>query len=197
MTTALATIASPLAMTVDVAQDAGMLGDTYIHIDEMKGWIGGGSGVRRSAKARLIAHGQFVEQGYRDAALISLSGIAWAKDRAGGAALVDKLASLLADGSPGTLTVNDPDMGTRIATVALYGAPKLVWDSNTDVEFTIDMLAPDPRKFSPLQTATIGTAVGSGGLETPLFAGGILDFGGTMQTQRFNYITNPAAEIST
>jgi hypothetical protein len=196
MTTALATVTST-SIVVNVGDDSGLLGDTVIHVDDFKGWYGGGSGVRKSAKSRLIAHGQFAERGYRDASLITLDGIAWAPDRAGGAKLVDLLSSLLADGNEGTLTVNDPDMGTRAAKVSLYGPPKITWDTNTDVEFSIDMLAADPRKYSPIRYSSTGTAVGGSGLALPLFASGVLDFGSSSgSTGMVTLVNNGTADAS-
>jgi len=134
----------------------------------LPGWTGGGVEVRRAKTERLWGHGDFTESGTRGARLVSIEGFAWDSTRAGAAALTDELSATLADGTPGLLTVIDPDLGTRTAVCVLTGTPDVQWDGNLDLTFGIDIECPDPRKYGATVAASTGVATAGGALEYPL-----------------------------
>jgi hypothetical protein len=178
---ALSTFANTSAsLTLTTGHRVALRGGTGRVLTELQGWYSPPA-VRRTATARLGAHGTFTERGWRDERVITVSGHAYADTRAGAAALTDELAGILADGTDGEFAVDDVDVGYRRARVTLSGTPEVLWDGQYDVTFTIDLVAADPRKYGrPLQLSTLAAAPG-GGLVTPLFTAettvGILDFG--------------------
>lgn len=148
-------------------------------ITDVQGWDAGAP-MRRRKSARLRQHGNFTEVSTRDERTISVSGSYQAPDRASAAVFVDELNAYLGDGEPGTLEILDPDLGVRRAGV-LLDSPDVTWRGGLDVTFTLDMGAPDPRKYGDAVTAGTPPPKAGGGLFTePLFGGdhpGILDFG--------------------
>lgn len=179
--TALSTFTdSPASLTLSTGHRVALAGGTGRVLTDLKGWYSPPA-VRRTATARLGAHGTFSERGWRDERVITVSGHAFADTRAAAAALTDELAGILADGTEGDFAVDDADVGYRHARVTLSGTPEVSWDGQLDVAFTIDLVAADPRKYGrPVQRTTLAAAPG-GGLVTPLFTGsttlGVLDFG--------------------
>lgn len=155
-------------------------------VTDIQGWTKPAS-MRRTKTERAGAHGTFSERGLKDERLISVSGHFYAPSRAEAAAFTDRMAALLADGDEGLFTVNDADLGERWAKVYLSGDPDVVWEGGTDVFFTIDLSAPDPRKYGHKVITSTGIPTDGGGLAFDLFAGqpvgigtpGILDFGPT------------------
>lgn len=139
-------------------------------VTEIKGWYSGAA-VRRESVARMGAHGNFSERGYRDARYPGIGGTFTAETRAEAAAFVDEINSFLGDGTEGTLTIADADLGTRSAKVFLM-TPDVIWDGGLDVTFFLDMEAPDPRKYGEPVTASTGVPQPGGGLVFPLFSAG-------------------------
>lgn len=147
--------------------------------DGIDGWHNG-PGVRRDSTARLWAHGDFSERGWREARFITISGIAWANTRSEAAQIVDELAASMAEGTEGRFTFIDPDHGTRWADVVLDGEPKTRWAGVLDVEFQITLKAADPRKYGQAVSGSTGVPVDGGGLGYDLYtvgSVGVLDYG--------------------
>ncbi|UDL14623.1 minor tail protein [Arthrobacter phage KeAlii] len=145
----------------------------------LEGWFSP-AGTRRESTERLWAHGTFSERGWRDQRIVTVGGHIFTATRAEAAAMTDNLAAALADGTAGKLIVNDADLGYREAEVFISGTPKVDWDGHLDIFFMIDMVAPDPRKYGELVTASTGAASPGGGMVFDLFTGanaGVLDFG--------------------
>jgi hypothetical protein len=149
-------------------------------LTRLDGWFSP-AGTRRNSTERLWAHGSFSERGWRDQRVITVGGHIFTKTRTDAANMTDTLSAALADGTAGKFIVNDADLGYREATVYIEGTPAVEWDGGVDIFFMIDMVAPDPRKYGELLTATSLPAAPGGGLVFDLFTGaneGVLDFGG-------------------
>lgn len=148
-------------------------------ITDVKGWDAGAP-MRRKKRERVGQHGTFTERSYRDERTVSVSGSYRAPDRAAAAVFVDQINAYLGEGQVGVLEVLDPDLGPRRATV-LLDSVDVTWGGGVDVSFTLDMGAPDARKYGDPVTAGTGVPKPGGGLFTePLFGGpnpGVLDFG--------------------
>ena len=146
-------------------------------LTDLKGWHDS-PGTRRSSTPRLWAHGSFSERGWRAERVVTVAGYVYCASRADAAAMVDTLNAALADGTEGTLTVDDADLGKRWATVYMSGKPTVDWDGGTDIVFVVDMVAPDPRKYGDWAEASTRAAAPGGGLAFDLFTpSGVLDFG--------------------
>lgn len=148
-------------------------------LTSLEGWFSP-AGTRRSGTERLWAHGSFSERGWRDQRIISVGGHIFTETRTAAAEMTDTLSAALADGTAGQFIVDDVDLGRRTASVYISGAPTVNWQGGLDIFFAIDMVAPDPRKYGELVTASTGAAAPGGGLVFDLFTGvnaGVLDFG--------------------
>lgn len=161
-------------------------------LTDIKGWFSP-TGTRREGTERLWAHGSFSQRGWRTERVVTLSGHIFTATRGDAARMTDTLGAALADGTEGTLIVDDADLGRRWAKVYMEGKPTVDWDGNVDIFFIIDMVAPDPRRYAdPVSYSTLAAAPG-GGLTYDLFAGsnaGVLDFGpagtpGTVTAENF------------
>lgn len=144
----------------------------------IEGWFKPAPNRRRKTE-RQGAHGTFGERSYKDERLVSMTGSYQAPDRATAAAFTDEIAAFLADGTSGLFVVGDPDLGERYATVFLDGTD-VDWKGGRDVKFTVDMAAPNPRKYGAAVSSTTGPPVDGGALEFDLFGGtfpGVLSFG--------------------
>lgn len=167
------------ALTLNNGATIGLAPGTNQVVTDIKGWTSPAP-VRRVKTDRLWAHGSFGERGWRDERLVTLSGHIECGSRSEAAQLTDQLAATLADGTAGTFTVNDTDLGTRYATVYLTGTPAVDWDSGIEIDFTVDMIANDPRKYGPASPTSTPVSNPGGGLGLDLFTQntpGILDFG--------------------
>jgi hypothetical protein len=182
ITTFEATTSALLQLTNGIT--IGLAPGTNQVVTGIKGWHGS-AGIRRNSTPRLWAHGNFTERGWKSARVVSLSGHVSCSSRAEAAALVDVYAAMLGDGLPGLLAVTDVDPGYRQAEVVLAGAVDVTWDGDREVDFVIDMEAPDPRKYGVTTSTQTPAADPGGGLQFDLFTtGGVLDFstGGTAGT---------------
>lgn len=183
MTTGLAVGRKVITVT---AHDMAIVDGINVILSDIDGWHNG-PGVRRDSTARLWAHGDFSERGWREARYITISGFAWGNTRAEAAGIVDELAASMADGTEGRFIFIDPDHGTRWAEVVLDGQPKTRWGGDLAVEFQLVLKAADPRKYGQPITSSTGISVDGGGLAYPLyFPSGALSYGpagtpGTLQ----------------
>lgn len=129
------------------------------------GW-GMGAGVETNDQPRPGSHGTIPGPVYRRERVLNLEGDLVANTRALAKQAEEQLAALLADGSTGTFTVDDPDLGTRTAQVHLSGTP-LSDGANAGVgvvRWALQFTAPDWRKYGEPQTADTALPGGGTGL---------------------------------
>lgn len=114
-------------------------------------------------------HGRFARSSVlRDSRVITVIGHVYAADNAELHAVADQLEAQLGAGGVGEMKVSTPGGGTwardvEIDTLAIDPDRGRRW-----TKFTIDMLAPDPRRYGPLQTAgPIGLPSVEGGVRFP------------------------------
>lgn len=181
MPTALSTFTqTAAALEVSSGYVFGLTPGTNRHVTDIKGWYSP-AGIRAPKTERQGAHGSFEERGWKDERVISLSANYGMESRAEAAAMTDLISAYLADGTYGRFTVDDVDLGVRSARVRLEGTPEVTWRGGKDVQFSVDMSAPDPRKYGPPATVDTGPPQDGGGLfMSPLFGGtvpGIMQFG--------------------
>lgn len=187
----ISTVATTAAsITLTTGQQLVLQPGTNQVLTDIKGWHNS-PGTRRKSTPRLWSHGNFSERGWRDARLISVQGFIFCDSRSDAAAMTDTLNAALADGTEGTFTVNDSDLGHRWAKVYMVGTPTVDWDGNEYIYFAIDMEAPDPRKYGDIFSASVPFAEPGGGLVFDLFnPSGVLDFGTVGAAGTLTY-TNP------
>lgn len=163
-------------LTLRLGYELGLVPGTEKFVTDIQGWNTGAQ-VRRPKNERLNGHGNFRERGYKDARYPTISGHYVAPSRAAAAAFVDEINAYLADGTEGLLEVWDVDLGVRRTPVYLIG-PDVKWNGKIDVGFSVDLEAPDPRKYSDTVRNSTGVFSPGGGLVLPLFSPlGFLDFG--------------------
>lgn len=168
---ALTTFATTAAkLTLSSGYLLGLAPGTDKFVTDLKGWAAGAK-MRRNSTERLNQPGNFAEAGTRDARYPSVSGHYVAPDRRAAQLFIDDLNAYLGDGEQGVLEVDDADLGTRWATVYLVGLD-VDYAGGRDVSFTVDLEAPDPRKYGAPVTGFTGIATAGGGLQWDLFAGG-------------------------
>lgn len=172
----------------NVVDDSG----AYWVVEQEDGWSDSPD-VRLATPVRPNWDGAFNRQHYYSPRLVTLKGRALYPSlsayRSGQRAFASLLGSRLA-----TLTVED-GLGPLSAEVRLAGPVRSRMRSPLLMEWQIDLLAPDPRKYGPEQVVSTGLALETGGLEFPLFTDGsvdvgFLDFGDSTSTGRVT-LSNP------
>lgn len=185
-------VPTPSELVLNVGEVSDLFGvNVLVTKKGLQGWYGGGVAVRRKGQERLWAHGSFSVPGTRSERLVTITGVAWGTTRRDASDLVDLLNSVMAAGTLGKITVNDPDVGTRWANCYLTGTPDVEWDYEDTLTWTLDVVCTDPRKYGIPLVATTGVTQAGGGLMFPLFTGA------PFLVERTNLATNPAAETST
>lgn len=166
-------------LTLTTGYSLGLAPGSNRVVTDIEGWTKGAA-VRREKIERLNAHGSFSVRGWKDERLVSVSGALFASSRSEAAAFVDEVNAFIADGTAGELAVDDADHGLRRAGVYLL-EPEVTWNGGKDVQFTLDMVAPDPRKYGDVAAASTGGPEDGGGLVydlgTSVDAPGVLDYG--------------------
>lgn len=143
-------------------------------LDNITGWDDG-PGVRRDRTARMNAHGEFSERGWRDARLVTIEGDATCPSEAVAALAAQQLAAVLGDGLAGVLAVTDTATVDMSAGAYLFADPKVSWKNDTTATYQLQFLCPKPRKYGASVNAVTGPATPGGGLDYPL--GDPLDYG--------------------
>lgn len=148
-------------------------------VGSFDGWFGS-PGVRNDTTQRLWAHGNFSDNGWRDARLLILGGNARFDSDEAAMAGYHRLVSMAAQGAPLTLYVDDSLFGRLTATVQLSSAVEVDWVTPELFKFQFQLLAADPRKYGEAASDVTGVPVDGGGLGFALFTQGtlgVLDFG--------------------
>jgi len=141
-----------------------------------KGWFDGAPS-KGGTSDRPNAHGVFAERTWKDGRLITVTGHVWAPTRRLAADAQWTLAALLAEGTFGDFTVNDPDQGVLTSSVRGEGTPQIDWDGRQDIDCLLTFLAPDPLRYASPVTVSTGFPVQSGGLEYDLYTDSTVDTG--------------------
>lgn len=137
-------------------------------ITKEEGWSSSPS-VRLSLTDRPERDGAFDAPSYRSARVITLEGTALAPDRLRKERAKDRLAAVLNDGSRlQPMVVTEPHV-TRRSLVRLSAESKVLDKKAGVFEFSLQVTAPDPLRYSAeLRSATCPLATSSGGLTFPL-----------------------------
>jgi len=133
--------------------------------DSLRGWQGPASSVTTVKRPR--SDGAIAGTGYRMQRTVSLRGhiVAPTADL-----LDDALDALNAAASltPVNLSVLDPDGSTRYAVVQRQDEVLAEKVTATYAAYSVQLLAPDPRKFTAALSATTALATTTGGLTFPM-----------------------------
>lgn len=149
--------------------------DGYVlWLDDIPGWKDAPA-VRRERAARMNAHGEFSERGWRDARLVTIVGDATCPSEEVTALAEQQLAAVLADGLAGVLEVTDTATVPMSAGTYLFSEPKISYKNDTTLTFQLQFICPKPRKYGAAVYASTGVATPGGGLDYPL--GDPLDYG--------------------
>lgn len=170
-----------------------------------KGGLGGwfdGPPVRAKDEERPQRHGSFAIPAQRGGRIISVAVAVRCASPESAENARDRLASILADGGFGDLSVTSDAGRTTTASVRLNSKPLIAWTpwSNT-VRAQLEFWAADPLRYGPAATVETGFPVLAGGLEFPLFTDGTndtgyLEFGAQSSTGRV-VVTNEGTADST
>lgn len=136
-------------------------------LDELKGWTDG-PGVRRDRTARLNAHGEFSERGWREARLVTIAGEATCPNDSVAALAEQELAAILADGLSGVLEVTDSATVDMSIGAGLFADPKIGHSNDLTLTYQIQFLCPKPRKYGAAVIDQTSIATPGGALEYPL-----------------------------
>lgn len=145
---------------------SGVGNDFILDPTAVLGWTDG-TLARRPKTERVTSHGDFSDTGTMAAREISFSGTAVAKSVGDLHAMRDLFTGVLADGSYGTLSVEN-NAGKRYATVGLEGTSSWVQMTDTVAVWKINFYAPDPRVYGARRTTTVKAFSNRGGLTYPL-----------------------------
>jgi len=143
---------------------------------DLGGWFDGAP-AKGGSTDRPGSHGSFAERTWKGARLPSITGHIWAPSRSLASDAQRTLAALLAEGTFGDFTVNDPDQGILTSSVRGEGTPQIDWDGRQDIDCLLTFLAPDPLRYSSPVTVSTGFPVLTGGLEYDLYTDGTTDTG--------------------
>lgn len=142
--------------------------------DTLDGWTLGG-GVETSFTPRPGAHGDFDGPVYRRSRVITLGGVCIAQSLDLAEEAAESLASLVADGRMGTLSVSSATRDRRV-NVRLSDTPQASWMGPNAFRWQLQFTAPDPRKYGlDTVTSTSLPDLTGGGIVFPI-SGGIFDF---------------------
>ncbi|ALV43114.1 hypothetical protein AU252_19740 [Pseudarthrobacter sulfonivorans] len=165
-------------VTVDgltFSEDGWTSPDGYtLWLDDIPGWKDGPA-VHRERAARMNAHGEFSERGWRDARLVTIQGDATCPSEEVTALAEQQLAAVLADGLAGVLEVTDTATVPMSCGTYLFSEPKIGYKNDTTLTYQIQFICPKPRKYGAPVNAVTGVSTAGGGLEYPL--GDPLDYG--------------------
>jgi len=155
-------------------------------VTRTEGWAGSPP-IRLTLSARPERDGAFDAPSYRDPRVITVEGLAVAPDRTAQELAKDRLAAVLNDGSTlSPLTVTEPHL-TRLAMVRLTAESKIQDRRGNAFEFSVQMTAPDPLRYSAeLHSTSCPLPVSGGGLTFPLVFP--LDFGSGGSGGRANLV---------
>lgn len=175
-------------------------GGTHV-LEAIGGWFDGVS-VRGSDTARPQGHGSFGERAWRGSRLVTLTVSLLTGSHAEAADAQRWCAAMLGDGGYGELAVTDPSGETTTAEVRLGGMPLVRWfPQSAAIRAQFQLLAPDPLRYGPWQTATTTFPARMGGLRFPLYSDGAgvnvgaLDYGEPSTTGRV-LLSNPGTADS-
>lgn len=152
--------------------------DPQMKLMSIDGWYSAPP-VETTIDSIPLADGGFDSPSYRRPRKISLNGMVTASSAAlAKAAAWRTIAGLAPTGNAMLLTVTD-ELGPLTTQVRLDTAPQVVPYTGRTAFFQIPLVAPDPRKYGPLHSSTIGigSVAATDGMAFPLFAPGYLDFG--------------------
>ena len=153
-------------VAVTLYGDAPELGPVY---NKLEGWYGTPE-VDPSFVKRPGAPGAFApEQTFPDEAVVSIEGTnigtPYAVSRAAALLLRENLTALYNEGRPIIMSVAD-DLRTTSREVMVVGV-RFPWSVHADFDFTIDMLAADPRRYGTTVTTSTGLQSAGSGLALP------------------------------
>lgn len=143
------------------------IGNEFMFDDvAITGWLDG-VGTRRAPTARLTSPGDFPEPASLSSRLITLTGLAKAKNPADLQVMRDKFTGILIGGGYTELQVSNLS-GSRFATVGLEGTTSWTQTLDSAAAWKLDLYAPDPHIYGELRTVNIGSVSQVGGLRYPL-----------------------------
>lgn len=142
----------------------------------LTGW-GGEAEVRGELTPRTLEHGDFARPAYRGGLAPVLEGTVVCPSRASAAVVKRTLASLLADGEYGDMTVDDPDEGVLSASVRLGARPTVNWATPTSVYFLLPLYSAFPYRYGPPVSASASFPARVGGKVWPKYPGGVQGWG--------------------
>lgn len=158
-------------------------------------------GVRTRQAARSEAHGNFRTRNYKNARVVSLSGIARAATPDACDAAIDQFNALGSDGNLHEFVATEPRI-TRTAMVEVSDGSQLDRLDPLNFEFQLILIAPDPVKYhQDEQSASTGLPVMGSGLDWTTgggldwTTGGGLNWGTTSSNGTLTIVNSGTAEI--
>lgn len=132
--------------------------------EDVQGW--GSPGGTLQLTQRPAGHGSWAGDSYLKSRVMEVKGSLHAPDHATAVAALDRLyAAVSLDATP--LVVTEAGL-ERMCMVRRQDDVLPTWESDTVVVWSAQVVAPDPRKYGPEQTATTGLPSTVGGLVWPV-----------------------------
>lgn len=133
----------------------------------IQGWTDGVD-IRRDTSVRPTSWGDFSESGRMSSRLITISGTAVAKDFYELHQMRDAFMAICSDGGYVEMSLQNGS-NTRYATVTRGGKPNWIQLLDMAAAWKIDLYAPDPRIYGPVEQSPVKMVQSSaGGLKYPI-----------------------------
>lgn len=160
---------------------------TQFQLDQnaITGWTDG-VGIKRTATAYPQGYGDFPEPTYPSSRLISITGFAISDTPFNLHGMRDTFMGLLASGAYVPIYVTNSS-GTRSATVSLASQPLWVQQTDKTATWKLDLYAPDPRIYGPVQNIQLSDNLELGGMGYDITYP--MDYGVAIK-QQFQYLQN-------
>jgi hypothetical protein len=149
------------------------------------GWTDG-VGVKRTATPYPQGYGDFPEPTFPASRLVTMTGFAVATTAFNLHSMRDIFMGLLATDAYVQMSLTNSH-GTRYATVSLASAPAWVQQTDTTATWKLDLYAPDPRIYGPIQNIQLTDNLEPGGMNYDISYP--LDYGVAIK-QQFQYLQN-------
>lgn len=133
----------------------------------IEGWFDGAP-MRRGQEVRPTQWGDFKTEGFLGSRLITITGTAIANSNVELQAMRSEFTNILHEGDYGVIEVWTSSLGSQYAEVGLDTRPQWIMRTDTFASFKVDLLAPDPRKYSLGRSYTIPAKAFVGGLQYDL-----------------------------
>lgn len=139
-------------------------GGQLVHLGRLEGWWDA-PGTSGTSTQKVADHGVFLGPAFYSGRVMALEARIDGFSPADSMSIANQLLTALPVNDLAALAVTD-EAGTLYTSVRQEGDPLLSRQGNR-VVVSLSMIAPDPRRYGPVQTASTGLPVATGGFALP------------------------------